>query len=302
VQYWLYGVSLDSDFSFPFDQSDREGFTQISLREWMRHPAGDACTASNSQRLLHLKDGSTFLRWPDLFECIIDAAGREIKVHCLGSASVDSFYSYLLGQAVSIALLKQGVEQFHATVLSIAGKALALTGDCGRGKSTLAGALLRQGAKLLVDDMLVLREERGTFTAYPGPAALKLMPDSARAFDLPMRKALRMNALVEKRIYPIRQAQEDPVALRHIYALTKPSRRTKQTRIRRCSPSQSCIELVAAAYNLDDSREERMARQLDWAATVSRAVPVSRLSFPRKLEQVDDVAQVLVSCFMRGET
>jgi hypothetical protein len=268
----------------------------------MPHPAGDGCTFSGSQRLLHLKDGRTFLRWPDLFECVIDATGREIKVRCLGSASVESFYSYLLGQAVSFALLKQGVEQFHATVLSIDGKALALTGDCGRGKSTLAGALLRCGAKLLVDDMLVLREEHGRLMAYPGPAALKLMPDSARAFNLSMRKALRMNPLVEKKIFPVREAQEDPIPLRHIYALTGPSRRTKQTRIRRCSPSQSCIELVAAAYNLDDSRGERMARQLDWAGAVSRAVPVSRLSFPRKLEHVDEVAQVLVSSFMRGET
>lgn len=302
MQYWIYGVSLISDFSFPFDQSDREGFTRISLREWIPHPAGEVGTLSGSQRLRHLKDGSTHLRWPDLFECLIDAPGREMKVHCLGSSSVDSFYSYLLGQALSIALLKQSVEQFHATVLSIDGKALALTGDCGRGKSTLAGALIRCGAKLLVDDMLVLREEQGRFIAYPGPAALKLMPDSARAFGLSTRTALRMNALVEKKIFPVRQAQEDPIVLRHIYALTAPSPRTKLTRIRRCSPAQSCIELVAAAYNLDDSRADRMARQLDWAAKVSRAVPVSRLSFPRNLGQVDDVAQVLVSSFTRGET
>ena len=301
MRYWIYGVSLRSDFVFPFDESGRRGFASISLREWTRRTGNECLEIPQNVRLHHFSDGRTFLRWPSLFECMVDAAGREIKAHPLGNASLASFYTYLLGQAISFALLKQGIEQFHATVLTIEGRAFALTGDCGRGKSTLASALLRKGARLLVDDMLVLRPKNGDFIAYPGAPALKLRADSARATGFSARRTVRTSPLVEKGIFPVSDAEKEPVPLRHIYSLTAPNLRTKSTRIRRCAPSEGCIELVAAAFNLDESRRERMARQLRWAATISQGVPVSRLSYPRNLAEIHQVAEAVMDAFQRGE-
>lgn len=302
TRYWLYGVGLTSDFAFPYAESKRSGIAEIQLREW-----NDAfhsqplfpSPSSNFFQHYHQTDGTTDLRWPGLFEFVVAANGREVRGRRLGRSSLESFHTYLLGPVISFALLKQGIEQLHATVVVFQGRALALAGECGRGKSTLAAALLRQGGKLLVDDMLVLQRKGRDLLAMPGPPRLKLLPDSAQRAGLHSGKALPMNPLVEKKIFPIRRAQREPIPLERMYVLGAPTLRTKRTTIRKCGPAEACAQVIAAAYNLDIAIPGRAASQLQWAASIANSVEVSMLSYPRDLSKVDDVADTVVQSFLR---
>lgn len=302
VRYWLYGVSLKSDFVFPYAASKRPGIAEIRLREWNHsfHSPPPFPTKSTFFQHSHQADGTIHLHWPELFEFAVDPAGHEVKGRRLGRASLESFHTYLLGQVVSFALLKQGIEQLHATVVAFDGRALALTGDCGRGKSTLAAALLKRGGKLLVDDMLVLERNGRGLLAMPGPPRLKLLPDSAKRAGLSSGKVLRMNPLVAKKIFPIRNAQTEPVSLEHMYVLSAPNARTKHISIRPCTPAQACTQVIAAAYNLDMALPGRAASQLQWAASIANSVPVSMLGYPRDLKKLDQVADTVLQSFLRG--
>ena len=91
----------------------------------------------------------------------------------------ESFQVYLLGQALSFALLKLGFEPLHATAVVVDGRAVALLGESGSGKSTLAAAFVDAGFQMLTDDVLMVHECRGEAMAYPGPARLKLFPKVA---------------------------------------------------------------------------------------------------------------------------
>jgi len=301
VRYWLYGVGLKSDFALPYAESRRAGIVEIRLREWGEkfHPPLPFPSPSAFFQWAHEADGTTYLRWPRLFEFRVDATGAEIRGRKLGRASLESFHTYLLGQVLSFALLKQGIEQLHATVVAFEGRALALTGDCGRGKSTLAAALLRQGGKLLVDDMLVLKSNGRGLLAMPGPPRLKLLPDSARQARLRAGNALPMNPLVAKKIFPIRDAQTEPVPLEHLYVLAAPHARAKHIAVRRCAPAAACAQVIAAAYNLDMAIAGRSANQLRWAAGIADAVPVSVLSFPRDLRRLSELADTVKKSFLR---
>jgi hypothetical protein len=301
ARYWLYGVDLKSDFAFPYAESKRPGIAEIRLREWNHsfHSPPPFPSKPTFFQHRHQPDGTTHLHWPGLFEFAVDPSGREVYGRKLGRASLESFHTYLLGQVVSFALLKQGIEQLHATVVAFSGRALALTGDCGRGKSTLAAALLKRGGKLLVDDMLVLKQN-GHLLAMPGPPRLKLLPDSAKRAGLSSGKALPMNPLVSKKIFPIRDAQVDPVPLERLYVLSAPNPRTKRISIRRCTPAEACAQVIAAAYNLDMALPGRPASQLQWAASIANAVPVSMLSYPRDLNRLEEVADAVLQSFLRG--
>lgn len=301
VRYWLYGVSLKSDFAFPYAESKRPGIAEIRLREWNHafHSPVPFPSKSTFFQHSHQPDGTTHLCWPGLFEFAIDPSGMEVHGRKLGRSSLESFHSYLLGQVVSFALLKQGIEQLHATVVVFEGRALALTGDCGRGKSTLASALLKRGGRLLVDDMLVLKPNGRGLVAMPGPPRLKLLPDSAKRAGLSSDKALAMNPLVTKKIFPIRDAQTEPASLDHIYVLSAPNPRTRHVSIRRCPPAEACSQVIAAAYNLDMELPGRPASQLQWAASIANAVGVSMLRYPRDLKKLDEVADTVVQSFLR---
>lgn len=302
LRYWIYGVDLRSDFAFPYAASERRGIAEIRLREWnhrFRSPLPFPSSPTFFQHS-HEPDDTTHLRWPGLFEFAVDAGGKEIRGRRLGRSSLESFHTYVLGQVLSFALLKQGIEQLHATVVVFEGRALALTGDCGRGKSTLAAALLKRGGKLLVDDMLVLAANEKGLLAMPGPPRLKLLPDSAKRTGLRSSKALPMNELVEKKIFPIRNAQHEPVPLEHMYVLAAPNPRTKRTTVRRCTPAEACAQVVAAAYNLDMALPGRAASQLRWAASIANSVEVSMLSYPRDLNKLDEVADTVMQSFLRG--
>lgn len=302
ARYWLYGVGLKSDFALPYAESKRAGIAEIRLREWndaFHSPSPFPSTSFFFQHS-HQPDGSIYLCWPGLFEFVVDSTGREVRGRKLGRSSLESFHTYLLGQVVSFALLKQGIEQLHATVVAFDGHALALTGDCGRGKSTLAAALLKRGGKLLVDDMLVLKPNGHGLLAMPGPPRLKLLPDSAKQAGFRSSKAQRMNPLVTKQIFPVRNQQSEAVPLERLYVLSAPNARRKQISIRHCSPAEACARVIAAAYNLDTALSGRQTRQLQWSASIANSVPVSMLNYPRDLKKLDEVADAVLQSFLRG--
>ncbi|PYT92309.1 MAG: hypothetical protein DMG36_15620 [Acidobacteria bacterium] len=79
-----------------------------------------------------LEDGSDYLRWTGLFEFLISADGRRIAARTLTDISQEAFQTYLLGQVLSFALLKQGIESLHSTVVAVDGGAVAILGDWKR--------------------------------------------------------------------------------------------------------------------------------------------------------------------------
>ena len=76
-------------------------------------------------------------------------------------AQEESFQVYLLGQALSYALVNAGFEPLHATAIVVNGGAVVLLGSSGFGKSSLAACFLEAGHRLLTDDLLILRPPAG---------------------------------------------------------------------------------------------------------------------------------------------
>jgi hypothetical protein len=312
--YRIYGIRLRSQIQLSFPESEPVPSPDISLltaspgffKEATRH-ADVRVGPSGWYKYAQLDDGQSYLRWDGLFEFLVDSDGRRIWCGWLGATSLESLQVYLLGHALSFALVKQGFEPLHATSVVIDGHAIAFLGSSGFGKSSLAAAFLGAGHRLLTDDLLLLRQDQSGYVAHPGPPRIKLFPKVARHFLAGTAPGVPMNGATEKLVLPLadHQCHNASVPLRAIYVLAAPREvyRKQRIRVTPLSPRETFIELVRNTFNYLVTDAERLRRQHGESAQVAIRVPARRISHPRVLSLLPalsdavlaDLAEVIAS-------
>ncbi len=244
-----------------------------------------------------LRGGAFYLLWPRLFEFVISADGRRIYCRQQGNSAWESFHSYLFPQVLSYALLRQGIESLHCTVLRLEQGAVGLIAPCGHGKSTLAAAFLKAGYPLLTDDLLVLKEEGGEFLAYPSFPRIKLFPRVARSLLGEGISGIPMNPHTRKLIIPLgpELSHPHPVPLKAIFVLRgKPAKSPgRKVSIRTLGPRRAFLELVGNTFNTVVKEPPRIRRQFHQAARLTAAVPVKSLTYPRSLARLPEVVEAV---------
>jgi hypothetical protein len=304
----LYGVRLKSVMPLPATETTSSGQAAIELL------SGSASLFSRARReagicpeekewFLHagLSDGSDYLRWSGLFEFLVSADGHRIVCRELNGASHDSFQTYLQGQVLSFALLKQGIEPLHATTVVIDEKAVAFLGNCGFGKSSLGAAFLRDGYPLLSDDLLVLKERGDRFVAYSGPPRIKLFPEIATRLLGEGVNGTPMSNQTPKLVIPLAQNEtvsaEGVFPLKAIYVLTPPpaSSRNHKITIRKLSPRRAFLALLKNTFNTVIVEPDRLKCQFVLATRLAARVRVKSLSYPRALQHLPAVREAVRS-------
>jgi hypothetical protein len=304
--YRVYGLRLRTSLmlTFPAEPPEAAGDPDVEIREdsagllagALEH-SGLAPDREAWTQHARLADGSTYVRWEDLFHFLIPADGRHIVYGPLGDASEESIQTYLLGQVLSYALTKQGHEPLHATVVVIGGRAVGFLGESGMGKATLAAAFLKTGATLLTDDLLRLAPHGAGYLAFPGPPRIKLLPHAAKELVSWRWNGSPMNPLGEKLVIPLPASRIalEPVPLAALYALSEPladgsgEADPDAIIIRHLSQREAMIEILAHTYNKRVLDHARLIRQFQAAQVVASAVPVRVLSYPRRLERILEV-------------
>jgi hypothetical protein len=108
----------------------------------------------------------------------MDCAATRIWGEPGPNLSYDDLCIYLLGPVMGFVLRQRGTVTLHASSLSIHGRALALVGEAGAGKSTTAAALALRGWPVLGEDVCALAESAGQYQVLPGYPRVCLWPDS----------------------------------------------------------------------------------------------------------------------------
>jgi len=302
-RYNVYGISLRSEIVLSLPEHTHPGLTEIEVSTGSASLFSEAIqgvdlqTRSDWYHYAYLADRSIYVRWSGLGEFLVSSDGRRITCARAPDASMESFQVYLVGQALSFALVKSGFEPLHATSIGVDGEALAILGESGFGKSSLAACFLAAGHSLLTDDLLLLQPGCGGFDAYPGPPRIKLFPDIARHFFGRAAEGVPMNSLTEKQIFPLGQCQSRPLPLRAIYALASPheTRDLRRIRIEPLSPQAAFLALVGSTFNSLLVDPERLRRQAGATACLLSALPVKKLSYPRGLGHLPSVRQAILS-------
>lgn len=296
-RYYVYGMALKSEIPLALPERGDGGLGQIELRmapaSYFSNAARSLSRQLNSNSFYQskfLRDGSTYVRWKGVGEFLISGDGSRIIGRQHDAGQEESFQVYLLGQALSYALLRRGLEPLHATAIVVNGGAVVLLGSSGFGKSSLAACFLEAGHRLLTDDLLILQAPGGEIVAYPGPPRIKLFPQLARRFLPDAASGVAMNSGTRKLILPLEHVQSvvHPVPLRGIYALPAPGSKARSSdmRISVLPPGQSFLALVKNTFNDRIVNPARLERQFEAATSVAGLMPVKQVSFPRGLSRI----------------
>lgn len=215
--------------------------------------------------------------------------GRRIELAPLRGASPRSVRLTLLGPAMAVLLHQRGFLVLHASVVEVAGRAVAFLGDSGAGKSTLAAALHARGHRLVADDIAAVRIGPEGPEVYAGFPQLKLWPDTLTALGRDAAALRRVEPGFEKRAHPVQEGFSErtilPLAQLHV---VDEGAGVTLTRLR---PREAFLALVQYAYGIQRLEGVAGVEHFRARAEIVRHALVYRLARPWNLGALHTVVE-----------
>ncbi|KMK75026.1 aldolase [Alkalihalobacillus pseudalcaliphilus] len=149
--------------------------------------------------------------------------GNEMKVSPFKGVSEEHLRLYILGTCMGALLLQRKILPLHGSTLAINGKAYAIIGHSGVGKSTLATNLLANGCQLLSDDVSPITfNEQGHPVVIPAYPQQKLWQESLEKLGKSNHGLRPIVQRESKFAVPVReQFKEEPLPLAAVFELVK---------------------------------------------------------------------------------
>jgi hypothetical protein len=287
-----FGLTVEGDFPAPgLDAgADGDGGRRVRLRLASRGDVVDRRGGLRPRWELRDDDGGLVMRIgrgadggylvdaPGYGAFFVAADGREVLA-APGHPAAWHWQRYLVGQALPLAALLQGLEPLHASAVVLDGRVVAMTGASGSGKTTLATALLRTGASLLCDDVLTLEPAGARVLAHPGPPLVNLREGAAATLrPLGSRELGRDREATRLQLHGSGEA--GPLA-----ALYLIDRAAEQSRLA-LEPAGADLAtlLLASSFNYMVTDPARLARQLDLCARIAGTAAVTWVRIPADMD------------------
>lgn len=198
----------------------------------------------------------------------------------------------LVNQVLPLAATVRGFEMLHAGAVAIEGRAIALVGHPGAGKSSTTLNLILQGAAFFTDDALAIEQSPGGILAHPG-AGVSNFPRTER--ELMKEEAERLGEIVGgedafKALLAI-DREPDPLPLGALYFLRRgqPGTEARIEPLHQPDP----VQLLGSTYVLSVRSPERLANQLALCSTLATDIPIFDLLIPPTVPARDSASAVL---------
>ena len=302
--YEAYQLSIRSDIPLP-ELSTASNPANVDLRIIKDDLPGPPTFPDGATRYIQSNATESYFAWKDL-GVFLARNGEEIICDPLPEVSQREFRLPLLGPVLGVLLHQRSVPTFHASAVSIGGKAVAFMGWKGSGKSTLAATLLGRGHPLLTDDMVALRfasdepedndtkhDSEGRPFVIPAFPQVKLWPNSAVALGLDKRHLASLSDKTSKGALRDRiSIKADDTPLHRIYLLEEGD----ELKADRLTGGDAFAALMAQSYAprfLGSAASTHEYFKLCQA--VVRQVPIYRLNRPLDLTGLHRIAAFIES-------
>jgi hypothetical protein len=180
----------------------------------------------------------------------------------------------LVGQVLSLAVVLQGLEVFHAAAVAVDGRAVGLVGASTAGKSSVAVHLVLRGAELLADDVLALDPGGARLEVHPGPGVMSVRHAEARRLadsDLARLGTLLGDDGEALRVRVPRATRAVPLAA--LYFLDRSD--AKRTTFEPVWPPDPRL-LLGSTFNHMVVTPERLTNQLEVCTRLAHSTPLFR--------------------------
>ncbi len=216
--YKIFGFNIESTFPF-LDMSETAGKAEVSI-SYGKVP--QTLAENRVEGLWFEANADEFLLLVEGVAGYYVARGDTITIAPEKGASEAEIMLYLMGSAMGALLFQRKILPLHGSAIKVGDHGVIFLGDSGIGKSTLAGALQKQGYPLLADDICAITiSEKGEALIIPGFPRLKLWADTLRQFAEGRQGLTRVHQDVtfEKYFYPARNMAAEPVAVGAVFIL-----------------------------------------------------------------------------------
>ena len=225
------------------------------------------------------------------------ARGSRVWVRPAPGVSDAELQWFVRGLVVPTALQRRGAFFVHAGAAVVDGALLALVGESGVGKSTLAARMARTGHRFFGDDSLVLAVELPV-RALLGSSPLRLTTEAAHAFGIEPERYAACTQSGKWLVPPADVGAELHEGTPPVGALYF-ARRGAELRIAPCAGADAVAGLLAAEFHPSpESRATSDERaRFEAAAAIAASVPLRRLEYPTNLDAIPRVVDALVRDF-----
>ena len=303
TEYHVFGDRLRSPILFP---ELREAPTGAATWTLTVEPSNSQLPASAEAlgedlvfgdckvRAYKLPDGSFSLVFDDTGRFDVSPDGRNIVWKRPDNVVEEAARADVVSRVLALAMHATGILTLHASAVSIDGQGIAFFAPKFHGKSTIAAALVRLGARLLTDDTLPIRLESGLM--LPGVHHLRLWGDAAgrtmggdEAVD--SGRKLVISELADAEL------QQEPVPIAALYVLVPqlPQPRQPVVRRERLTGIAATMSVVQHSKLATLLRGREAATVFTQAATLADRVPIYALVLQRDLERLGEAATIIRS-------
>jgi hypothetical protein len=289
-KYVAYGIGIHSDLPLPelvpsqIESKITIRFGKVADARPIPCDAPHWAWAAHEEIVLYWRQVGTFLI----------RKGQEIIIDPDSAAPAERVRLFLLGAAMGVLLYQRGLLVFHASAVALKHGAIAFLGSKGAGKSTITAALHMRGHSMIADDVMAIDFAEGRPKVLPGFPQIKLWPDALASIGHKAEAFPRLQPNWEKRDYRVTSGfSEKPLSVQALFVLDH----GPQLVIEPLPASQALLGLLPHWYCVRFGTE--VLQQLDYGthflqcARLARCVPVYRLSRPRSISALSEVAQLL---------
>ena len=295
--YHVFGVRMDCPFELPeLETSDVAGSADWRIDACSGTPRGISQPATGADTVYGSVQVRSFVS-PEMVRLAFDDTGifdvhpgRVIQWYPGVEGNAAAVRADLLGRVLATAMHLDGALVLHASAVSIDGNVIAFLGPKHAGKSTLAMALVRRGARLVTDDTLVVWFRGDAAIAVPGIQRVRLWPDSARAIGVTATSGQGAKPTIDALGADSREQVEKPLGACYV---VQPVGGSHGLVRRQLSGVQAALTGVSFSKLAALAGGRLGIEVLERSTRLARLTPVYAAEVPRDLHQLDRVANAV---------
>lgn len=301
ARYVAFGHGIDSATPFPELRESAQADARWTYRTTDALPSmsapqlmGEEVLYADVRARLFAHDTGHRIDIDDTGRFELSADLRTLTWERRAEAWPDFVRAHLLGRVLATVLYLEGLLPLHASAVAARDGIVAFIAPKGFGKSSLALASVRAGARLATDDTLPVMPGAPAM-AWPGIQSLRVHQDVVDVLGTATpgeetREGKRLLASLDRT-----QLLDAPAPLAAIYLLAPHVDGDPAPLVYEALPTP-----IAAMAIVSHVKIARMlgaaasATMLERAATIARTVPVRLLQTPRDLARLDEVARTVL--------
>lgn len=283
--------------------------SDIQLPEWGIFETGDANDSPDARIVLEDAPSESFTPHigADSYCFQVEAVGAyriqhgdSIQVAVQPRAGMREVRLFLLGTAWGVLCYQREILALHASVVEVAGEAVAFCGVSGAGKSTMAAWLMDQGYPLIADDLCRFDISGTRPGVYPAAPRLKLWRDALEHFNRDTGDLERDHFRMDKYHLPVTNGhtgqpvarRESPIPLRAVYLLS-----WGEPEIARLKGLNALYALIQAATYRGELLEPMGLTAAHWhrCASIARTAPIFRLTRPQDWSAASEAKELVLA-------